>query len=751
MLMKSTFTAPGLAFEVPMNFEQAWQSVLGQLQMEMPRASFDTWVRDTRALSLEDGAITVGVRNAYARDWLENRLASTINRLLVGILNDSVKVNFVVADLNDNVLEVDDDSTDDNMGEQESGVSLQVEADQSSDYFMEVRPDHCVMIEGYHQRLCAKGDETLTDLSLYMGFRQAVYPDWKRAGEPVELVRTVSVRKILEFAMCIGRSKFFELLPGKEIGTANKLIAGGHVEIKETRASTKEKFVDTNTYLVRMRPLLARVDATAIRDVIHERVARTVDKDEARREALNVLYDLLNCDIGKWLVETADGSAVDNAAHRTVAGVVEGVLGEALDDDLNKASDLLHEKIVTAFGMIKLTHYYIRVVVPTLRFSMAQSWAITFARDRAWFDYKTMTQKDYVIAPNGISDFARWVGVTTKIVKKWLEEDKHFRCFVAMVDPEHSPDEKNTFFVVNHLEPMMGEVFGGKPWRWDVREAVLDVLRLESRLGQDMPAREKEKLERRISALHKKIEEKLAQSNGKTWTTSRKNVDYDKEKRGLPHGKTWTTTRKSVDDLMENYGLSDGKIRTTLDSFIKPQFNLFPSSNNDKTNSTPTMRPTKNSLGMLRAKGVGEPDFSSFDWSLEGLLKRNKTSQIKRKEMRVLKINFQQLLALTLYWGGVEGQKQGIDKPYNRALADLAITAPDEYLELAALPPKEIFAHLVGGDRGRFASEADWYRLMGDNLENREKLLTALFGIEFPDKHPSEVMIRTTLITKQVG
>lgn len=734
-----------------MNFEQAWQSILGQLQMEMPRASFDTWVRDTRALSLEDGTITVGVRNAYARDWLENRLASTINRLLVGILNDSVVVNFVVADQNDNVVEDDVDSTDENTDEQESGVSLQLEADQSSDYFMEVRPDHCVMIEGYHQRLCAKGDETLTDLSLYMGFRQAVYPEWKRSGEPVELVRTASAWKILEFAMCIGRSKFFELLPGKEIGTSNKLIAGGHVEIKETRASTKEKFVDTNTYLVRMRPLLARVDATAIKHAIHERVSRTVEKNEARREALNVLYDLLNCDIGKWLVETADGNAIDDSIHRTVAGVVEGVLGEALDEDLNKASDLLHEKIVNAFGMIKLTHYYIRVVVPTLRFSIAQSWAIAFARDRAWFDYKTMTQKDYVIAPKGVADLASWVGVTTKIVKKWLEEDKHFKCFVARVDPEYSPDEKNTFFVVNHLEPMLGEVFGGKPWRWDVREAVLDVLRLESQLGQDLPARKKEKLERRISALHTKIDEKLAQSNGKTWTTTRKNVDYGKEKRGLPPGKTWTTTRKSVDDLMENYGLSDGKIRTTLDTFIKPQFNPSPALKSDMTSSTSTMRPTKNSLGMLRAKGVGEPDFSSFDWSLEGLLKRNRTSQIKRKEMRTLKTDFQQLLALTLYWGGVDGQKQGIDKPYNRALADLAITAPDDYVELAALPPKEIFAHLVGGDRGRFASETEWYRLMGDNLEYREKLLTALFGIEFPNKHPSEVMIRTTLITKQVG
>src|SRR5258707_8709765 len=79
-----------------MNAEQAWQSVLGQLQMEMPRASFDTWVRDTKPVSYQDGTLTVGVGNAYARDWLENRLASTVNRLLVGILNSNASVNFAV-------------------------------------------------------------------------------------------------------------------------------------------------------------------------------------------------------------------------------------------------------------------------------------------------------------------------------------------------------------------------------------------------------------------------------------------------------------------------------------------------------------------------------------------------------------------------------------------------------------------------------------------------------------------------------
>jgi chromosomal replication initiator protein len=79
-----------------MNADQAWQSVLGQLQMEMPRASFDTWVRDTKPISYQNGKLVIGVRNAYARDWLENRLASTVSRLLVGIVNASVNVDFVV-------------------------------------------------------------------------------------------------------------------------------------------------------------------------------------------------------------------------------------------------------------------------------------------------------------------------------------------------------------------------------------------------------------------------------------------------------------------------------------------------------------------------------------------------------------------------------------------------------------------------------------------------------------------------------
>ncbi len=76
--------------------EHAWQTVLGQLQREMPKAAFDTWVRDTQVVALADGLLTIGVHNAYARDWLEDRLTDLVERKLAGVLGRPVKVRFVV-------------------------------------------------------------------------------------------------------------------------------------------------------------------------------------------------------------------------------------------------------------------------------------------------------------------------------------------------------------------------------------------------------------------------------------------------------------------------------------------------------------------------------------------------------------------------------------------------------------------------------------------------------------------------------
>jgi len=79
-----------------MNASQAWQAALGQLQVEMPKGTYDTWVRDSELVAYEDGAFVIGANNAYARDWLEGRLKSTIIRLLTGMMNRTIEVRFVV-------------------------------------------------------------------------------------------------------------------------------------------------------------------------------------------------------------------------------------------------------------------------------------------------------------------------------------------------------------------------------------------------------------------------------------------------------------------------------------------------------------------------------------------------------------------------------------------------------------------------------------------------------------------------------
>lgn len=79
-----------------MNAQQAWQATLGQLQMEMSKAAFETWVRNAELVTHDGETFKIGVTNAYARDWLESRLSSTVARHLTGMMSRPQKVEFVV-------------------------------------------------------------------------------------------------------------------------------------------------------------------------------------------------------------------------------------------------------------------------------------------------------------------------------------------------------------------------------------------------------------------------------------------------------------------------------------------------------------------------------------------------------------------------------------------------------------------------------------------------------------------------------
>jgi chromosomal replication initiator protein len=78
---------------------EIWETVRSHLRLQLPRSTYETWVRDTAYLAHEDGAFIIGVGNAYAKDWLSLRLRPLIKRTLAGVAGRAVDVTFVVQPL----------------------------------------------------------------------------------------------------------------------------------------------------------------------------------------------------------------------------------------------------------------------------------------------------------------------------------------------------------------------------------------------------------------------------------------------------------------------------------------------------------------------------------------------------------------------------------------------------------------------------------------------------------------------------
>lgn len=56
-----------------MSNEELWRAVLGQIELSISKANFITWFKNTSIVSHQDGVVTIGVPNGFAKEWLENK------------------------------------------------------------------------------------------------------------------------------------------------------------------------------------------------------------------------------------------------------------------------------------------------------------------------------------------------------------------------------------------------------------------------------------------------------------------------------------------------------------------------------------------------------------------------------------------------------------------------------------------------------------------------------------------------------
>jgi len=73
-----------------------WSAILGALEVRVPGPAFDTYLRDTHGVSLENGRLTVRARNAFVVEYLEKRLATTVQETASRVARTPVGIVFVV-------------------------------------------------------------------------------------------------------------------------------------------------------------------------------------------------------------------------------------------------------------------------------------------------------------------------------------------------------------------------------------------------------------------------------------------------------------------------------------------------------------------------------------------------------------------------------------------------------------------------------------------------------------------------------
>lgn len=81
---------------VQMQADKIWQAALGELQLQVNKANFNTWLKGTKGVDYANGVFTVAVPSTFIAEWLKSRLYSMVSRILCSIIGQDIEVQFQV-------------------------------------------------------------------------------------------------------------------------------------------------------------------------------------------------------------------------------------------------------------------------------------------------------------------------------------------------------------------------------------------------------------------------------------------------------------------------------------------------------------------------------------------------------------------------------------------------------------------------------------------------------------------------------
>ncbi len=80
-----------------MDNKELWSKTMVDIELEVSKANFSTWFKNTRIVKQDGGTVYIGVQNEFVRDWLANKYNSSILRTLRNLSDQVRGVEYIIA------------------------------------------------------------------------------------------------------------------------------------------------------------------------------------------------------------------------------------------------------------------------------------------------------------------------------------------------------------------------------------------------------------------------------------------------------------------------------------------------------------------------------------------------------------------------------------------------------------------------------------------------------------------------------
>jgi chromosomal replication initiator protein len=90
-----------------MNIQELWEAALGEIKLNISKANYLTWLKDTLILDIKEDTVFLGVPSNFTKEWLENKYHKEILRALYNIDSKIKKIEYLVTTNNDSLKKIE--------------------------------------------------------------------------------------------------------------------------------------------------------------------------------------------------------------------------------------------------------------------------------------------------------------------------------------------------------------------------------------------------------------------------------------------------------------------------------------------------------------------------------------------------------------------------------------------------------------------------------------------------------------------